>query len=95
MIMVKKSIQLWDHIPTLEELRERADPECDATIEQFSDSANVEIYLRYTGLRLYTNGREFKENEPNIKSEMKYTVTDNMAHYPDYLIPDKERFILI
>lgn len=94
-MIIKKSIQLWDHIPTLEELRERADPECDATIEEFRDTANVDIYLKYTGLRLYTNGRDFKKNEPNIKSEMKYSVVDNMALFPDYVIPDKERFILI
>ena len=94
-MIIKKSIQLWDHIPTLEELRERADPECDATIEEFRDTANVDIYLKYTGLRLYTNGRDFKENEPNIKSEMKYSVVDNMVSFPDYVIPNKERFILI
>ncbi len=94
-MIIKKSIQLWDHIPTIEELRERADPECDATIDEFSDTANVDIYLKYTGLRLYTNGRDFKENEPNIKSEMKYSVVDNMVSFPDYVIPNKERFILI
>ena len=94
-MIIKKSIQLWDHIPTLEELRERADPECDATIEEFRDTANVDIYLKYTGLRLYTNGRDFKENEPNIKSEMKYSVVDNMASFTEYVIPNKERFILI
>lgn len=94
-MIIKKSIQLWDHIPTLAELRERADPECDATIEEFRDTANVDIYLKYTGLRLYTNGRDFKENEPNIKSEMKYSIVDNMASFPDYVIPNKERFILI
>lgn len=94
-MIIKKSIQLWDHIPTLAELRERADPECDATIEEFRDTANVDIYLKYTGLRLYTNGRDFKENEPNIKSEMKYSIVNNMASFPDYVIPNKERFILI
>ena len=94
-MIVKKSIQLWDHIPSLEELRERADPEIDATIEEFRFTTNLDIYLKYTGLRLYTNGRDFKENEPNIKSEMKYTVSENMASFPDYVIPNKERFILI
>ena len=94
-MIIKKSIQLWDHIPTLAELRERADPECDATIEEFDDTANVDIYLKYTGLRLYTNGRDFKDNEPNIKSEMKYPVIDDMVTFPDYVIPNKERFILI
>lgn len=94
-MIIKKSIQLWDHIPNLSELRERADPECDATIEEFSDTANVDIYLKYTGLRLYTNGRDFKETELNIKSEMKYPVIDDMVTFPDYAIPNKERFILI
>ena len=94
-MIVKKSIRLWDHVPSLEELRDNADPEIDNTIEEFQDGTDLDIYLRYTGLRIYTNGRDFKKDEPNIKTEMKYTVTNNQAYYPDYDLPDKDHFILI
>lgn len=94
-MIVKKSVRLWDHIPTLQELQEKANPEADSTIEQFQDGTNLDVYLKYTGLRFYTNGREFKENELNIKSEMKYCLTDNIPFFPVYDIPDKQHFILI
>ena len=94
-MIVKKSIQLWDHIPDLAELREKAVPECDSTIEQFQDGTDLEVYLRYTGLRFYTNGRDFSKDEKNIKSEMKYTITNDQVYFPEYDIPDKDHFILI
>lgn len=94
MIEVKRSVMLWDHVPELQELRDAAAPE-DSTIETFEDNINIDIYLRYTGLRIYTNGRDFKKDEPNIKTEMKYLCVDGEISYPDYEIPDKEHFILI
>lgn len=94
-MIVKKSVQLWDHVPGLDELREQCNPDFDNTIETFKDGTDIELYLRYTGLRLYTNGRDFKHNEKNIRSEMKYTITNDKVHYPEYEIPDKEHFILI
>ena len=94
MIEVKRSVMLWDHVPDLQELRDAAAPE-DSTIETFEDNINIEIYLRYTGLRIYTNGRDFKKDEPNIKTEMKYTITEDVPCFPAYEIPDKQYFILI
>ena len=98
-MIVKKSIILWDHIPTLEELKGRIDPDRDATIEEFRDDIDLEIYFKYTGLRLYTNGRDLKENESNIRSEMKYSITfydtDQIIDIPDYIIPSKEHYILV
>lgn len=94
-MIVKKSVQLWDHVPKLDELREQCNPDFDNTIETFKDGTDIELYLRYTGLRLYTNGRDLKNHEKNIRSEMKYTVTNDTVHYPKYEIPDKKHFILI
>lgn len=95
LMVVKKSVQLWDHVPSLQELQDKANPEADNTIEQFKDGTNLEIYLKYTGLRIYTNGRDFRESETNIKTEMKYTITENVPCFPAYEIPDKQYFILI
>lgn len=94
-MIVKKSVALWDHVPSLQELQEKANPEADSIVEQFKDGTNLEVYLKYTGLRLYTNGRDFKKDEPNLKSEMKYTITDEIVFFPSYEIPDKQHFILI
>ena len=94
-MIVKKSISLWDHIPTLEELRERIRPCKDLTVEEFDDLTNLDIYLKYTGLRLYTNGRDLKETENNIRSEMKYCISKSGIYFPEYIIPAKERFILV
>lgn len=94
MICIKKSVQLWDHVPELKELREAADPEIDSTIENI-DKNNVELYLKYTGLRIFTNGRDFKAGEKNIRSEMKYYLEGNQTVFPEYVIPEKDRFILI
>mgnify|MGYP006969160441 FL=1 len=94
-MIVKKSVQLWDHVPSLHELQEKASPATDSTIEQFKDGTNLDVYLKYTGLRFYTNGRAFKKDETNIKSEMKYCITDDVPFFPEYEIPDKQHFILI
>ena len=94
-MIVKKSVSLWDHVPSLDELRERIRPCSAQTVEEFNNENNLEIYLKYTGLRLYTNGRDLHENECNIRSEMKYVLKPDGIYYPDYVIPDKERFILV
>ena len=94
-MIVKKSIALWDHVPSLEELREIIRPCKDLTVEQFPEETNLEFYLKYTGLRIYTNGRDLKEAEPNIKSEMKYVIKSTGIYIPEYVIPSKEHYILV
>lgn len=88
-MIIRKSSALWDHVPTLEELRLASDPESDITVAEFPDEVNIDLYLQYTGLRIFTNGKN------RYKSEMKYRIFDNgEIDYPEYDIPTNTQFIL-
>lgn len=87
---IKKSIQLWDHVPSLEELRARCDPSVDIVSAEFQDGVDLEIYFRCTGLTVSTNGKG------KYKTEMKYGIDDlGEAHFTDYQLPKRSEFLLI
>ncbi len=87
---IKKSIQLWDHVPSLDELRARCVPSVDITSAEFADGTDLTIYFRCTGLTISTNGKD------KYKSEMKYGIDDfGEAHFPEYQLPKRSEFLLI
>lgn len=88
-MIIKKSIGIWDHIPSIDELRELTDPDKDLTATMFDDNADISKYLEYTGLRIFTDGRS------SFKSEMKYIIKNGKKILPAYHIPLKEQFLLI
>lgn len=88
-MIIRKSCTLWDHVPTIEELRLATDPESDVIVAEFPDEVNIDLYLQYTGLRIFTNGKN------RLKSEMKYRIFDSgEIDYPEYDIPSNSQFIL-
>ena len=95
-MIIKKSSALWDHVPTLQELRELTDPDKDPHVASFPDGVDISLYIDYTGLKMYSNGRSERTGSATIKSEMKYIIEDDgEVIYPDYDIPKKGDFILI
>lgn len=88
MMIIKKSSRLWNHVPTLDELRAIADPDKDLTIDEFPDEVDLSFYLAYTGLKFFTNGKD------RYRSEMKYVLSEGETIFPDYEIPKRSEFIL-
>ena len=92
-MVVKLSSNLWDHLPTLQELREHTDPDKDRVVAKFDDEVDVSLYINYTGLRIYSNGRK---GETTIKVDMKYIIYDDGSlDYPDYEIDESSPRILV
>lgn len=95
-MIIKRSSQPWDHVPSLQELREACDPDKDLTLTSFPEDVDISLYINYTGLRIYSNGRALRKGDTNIKTEMKYIIHDDGdIEYPDYDIPSKTDYILI
>lgn len=80
---------ILDHVPDLEELRANCDPDKDQLVSTFDEDVDLSLYLRYTGLRIYYNGRS------KYLIEMKYTIEDGERVYPDYELPDRSQYIII
>ena len=87
---IKKSRRIWDHVPTIKELRECCDKKTDPVTAEFPDTMDLTIYFRCTGLSISTNGKD------KYKTEMKYGIDDSgEVHFPAYKIPAKHEFLLI
>lgn len=80
---------ILDHVPELDELRTGCDPDKDQLVSTFEGDVDLSLYLRYTGLRIYFNGRS------KYLIEMKYTIEDGERVYPDYELPDRSQYIII
>ena len=80
---------ILDHVPELDELRAGCDPDKDQLVSTFEGDVDLSLYLRYTGLRIYFNGRS------KYLIEMKYTIEDGERVYPDYELPDRSQYIII
>ena len=89
MINVYLHRAILDHVPELGELRAGCDPDKDQLVSTFEGDVDLSLYLRYTGLRIYFNGRS------KYLIEMKYTVEDGERIYPDYELPDRSHYIII
>ena len=95
-MVVKLSSNLWDHLPTLQELREHTDPDKDRVVAKFNDEVDVSLYINYTGLRIYSNGRKGRKGETTIKVDMKYIIYDDGSlDFPDYEIDESSPRILV
>lgn len=91
-MIIKKSVMIWTHVPSLDEIRRCADPDKDLQCASFEDGIDISLYLDYTGLRIYHNG---SKNSPRYKSEYKYIVEpDGSLTHPEYTFPAREQFIL-
>lgn len=87
---IKKSIQIWEHVPSLEELRARCVPSVDITSAEFQDGTDLTVYFKCTGLTVSTNGKD------RYKTEMKYGIDERgEAHFPEYQLPKRSEFLLI
>lgn len=87
---IKKSIQIWDHVPSLEELRSRCVPSVDITSAEFPDGVDLTVYFNCTGLTISTNGKD------KYKSEMKYGIDEHgEVHFPVYAFPKRSEYLLI
>ena len=95
-MIIKRSSRPWDHVPSLQELREACDPDKDLTLTSFPEDVDISLYINYTGLRIYSNGRKGRKGETTLKTEMKYIIYDdgNLV-YPDYEIDDSSPRILV
>lgn len=89
MINVYLHRAILDHVPELEELRAGCDPDKDQLVSTFDEDVDLSLNLRYTGLRIYFNGRS------KYLIEMKYTIEDGERVYPDYTMPDRSQYIII
>ena len=88
-MIIKKSIAIWDHVPTLEELQAVTDPDKDLTATTFDDNVDISVYLDFTGLRIFSNGKD------RFRSEMKYILRGSEPELPMYKIPEEDEFLLI
>lgn len=103
MISVYKSVKLWRHVPSLYELQEAIDPECDVLCTRFADDTSLDAYFRLTGIRIFTNGKSpalsYGLNNNNrfyLRSEYKYYKTsDGAIHFYPLTLPDEREYILI
>lgn len=83
-----KSLMLWDHLPTADELRGALDPGTDPVIKKLPPDGNILLsFLKVFGLRTFYNGRE----KPIYRTELLYYVNkDNQIVTSDLAISKKD-----
>lgn len=88
--VIKISKVLWDHVPSIEEMKEATDIVQDPVQRDTAYINDIGLYLRFTGLRIFTNGAG------RYRTEYKYYIDScGDIHYPGYKIPAESDFILI
>ena len=88
--IIQISKVLWDHVPSIEEIKASANPAQDPVQRDTAYIEDIGLYLRFTGLRIFTNG------SGRYRTEYKYYIDKcGDVHYPGYKIPAESDFILI
>ena len=88
--IIQISKVLWDHVPSIEEIKAAANPAQDPVQRDTAYINDIGLYLRFTGLRIFTNGAG------RYRTEYKYYYDKfGDIHYPGYKIPAESDFILI
>ncbi len=55
-MIIKRSARLWDHVPSLQELREACDPDKDLVLTSFPEDVDISLYSIIQGLGYTATG---------------------------------------